>query len=368
MKHTVLFLTILFFSVHFSFAQYQMEEGYLQTTDDQKEESIYTFKHLRIYPLLAGQKFKAAHKDIGKYTTLKEALEKELISITETENRSNSDNLNINNAIVNDNDLEVQSNDDQRLNQINTDQNIQVQQNVQGIGGAQVNTLYIQNISKDTIYIMAGEVVKGGKQDRVLAQDMILPPNGEKVDISVFCVERNRWSYGSNEGSGNFDKYFSLSSNSVRQKVIQEKNQSAVWEEVGKTVKKNNTETNTGTYTSLVNSETYNKELKAYLDHFTAVLEQHPNCVGFVGVSGDKIIGCDIFATADLFKKQSETILKGYITEAVTNGDDVSVSNREVMSYLMKLLSSEADKQEEMINKLGGQYKYKNKRIHITTF
>ena len=211
---------------------------------------------------------------------------------------------------------------------------------------------------------MAGEVVKGGKQDRVLAQDMILPPNSKKVDISVFCVERNRWSYGE---SGQFDKYFSVSSNSVRQKVIQEKNQSAVWEAVGKTVKKNKTETSTGTYTSLVNSKEYTKDLNEYLEYLKKSLGQNPNCIGFVGVSGDKIIGCDIFATPDLFQKQTETILKGYITEAIIHGSTVNI-NYEVKKYLAELLTTEQEKQDEIINKKGGQYTYKKKKIHITTF
>ena len=212
---------------------------------------------------------------------------------------------------------------------------------------------------------MAGEVVKGGKQDRVLAQDMILPPDGKKVNISVFCVEKNRWSYGE---SGKFDTYFSVSSNSIRQKVIQEQDQSAVWEEVGKTVKKNNTETNTGTYTSLINSKEYNKELSEYLNFFLKSLKAKNNCIGFVGVSGNKIIGCDIFATSDLFNKQSETILKGYITEAITNGDSVNIKYETVKNYLEEILTVQQNKQDNAINEKGAQYKYKNKKIHITTF
>ena len=39
---------------------------------------------------------------------------------------------------------------------------------------------------------MAGEVVKGGKQDRVIAQDVVLAP-GETIDLNAFCVEKNRW-------------------------------------------------------------------------------------------------------------------------------------------------------------------------------
>ena len=348
MKKLLLLTAVVLFTTNFSFSQYNMEEGYIETVTDNNAKASFTYKHLRIYPLMAGNKFKEAHKDIGKYTTLKESLEQKMIKITETES------VNGNNHQNNDN-----------ISNNNSEQQVNVQQNISGGGGAQVNTLYIQNISKDTIYIMAGEVVKGGKQDRILAQDMILPPNGKKVDISVFCVEKNRWSYGE---SGKFDKYFSVSSNSIRKKVIQDQNQSAVWEEVGKTVRKNKTETNTGTYTSLVNSKEYNKELSEYINFFMNSLKTKSNCIGFVGVSGDKIIGCDIFATPDLFKKQSETILNGYITEAIIHGSTVNIKYENVKNYLEEILTVQKDKQDNAINEKGGQYEHKNRKIHITTF
>ncbi len=52
-----------------------------------------------------------------------------------------------------------------------------------------MNKLFVENNSQDTIILLAGEVVKGGKQDRTLATDLILPPGKGKKDINVFCVE-----------------------------------------------------------------------------------------------------------------------------------------------------------------------------------
>jgi hypothetical protein len=364
MKNIILTTWMILISVQMLFSQYEIGEDYIQTISEKQANASFTYKHLRIYPLIAGEKFKQTNRDIGRYTNLKDALDKKKITITETTS-GNTANVN-----VSDNNEQIQinnsnNNNNIRQNQINVNQsNIQVQQNVSGGHGAQVNKLYIQNISDDTIYVMAGEVVKGGQQDRVLAQDMILPPKSEKVDISVFCVEHGRWS-GS---SGQFDGYFQVSSNNVRSKVIKEKDQSAVWDEVGKTVKKNKTENSTGTYTSIVNSDLYNKEMQAYVDYFKKALVSNPNCIGFVGVSGNKIIGCDIFATPDLFQKQSETILKGYITDAIINGEDVKLGYTDVEKYLNELLTKEQLKQNEVIDEKGGQFIHQNKKIHITTF
>ena len=45
-----------------------------------------------------------------------------------------------------------------------------------------------------SLYLMPGEILMGGKQDRTLAQEVIVPPKTERMPISVFCVEHGRWS------------------------------------------------------------------------------------------------------------------------------------------------------------------------------
>lgn len=56
-----------------------------------------------------------------------------------------------------------------------------------------VNNLTIQNRSQQEVFVQAGDIVKGGQQDRVLALDLILPPNSGRIPIDAFCVEHSRW-------------------------------------------------------------------------------------------------------------------------------------------------------------------------------
>ena len=59
---------------------------------------------------------------------------------------------------------------------------------------AQVNELSVENVSEDVeIYVQPGDIVKGGRQDRLIAVDLILPPKSDKVPIASFCVEARRW-------------------------------------------------------------------------------------------------------------------------------------------------------------------------------
>src|ERR1700734_4308609 len=60
-------------------------------------------------------------------------------------------------------------------------------------GNAQVNRLVLINNSKRPLLLLAGEIVTGGKQDRVIGKDRIVPAERDPVDLSVFCVEPGRW-------------------------------------------------------------------------------------------------------------------------------------------------------------------------------
>jgi hypothetical protein len=58
---------------------------------------------------------------------------------------------------------------------------------------AQVNSLALINHSKRPLILLAGEIVTGGKQDRVISKDRIIPPGAEPLPLDVFCVEPGRW-------------------------------------------------------------------------------------------------------------------------------------------------------------------------------
>lgn len=311
-------------------AQYALKDGFITLKKENTQILSFTYKNLRIYPLIAGDSFRAAHREIGNYTNLQKALTENKIQITEAGVTGN------------------------------TNQTSQYQGS-----GESVNTLYIENISDDTVFIMAGEIVKGGKQDRLLAKDMILPPHSGKMDISVFCVESGRWNYGGQKQG--FGTYYTLSTSKVRYKAVKEKSQYAVWEAVDQTTKANGATSSTKTYTALQNSETFKTTLNEYISYFEQTLKSLENCIGFVGVSGDTIIGCDLFATPELFRDQMTALLNSYITEAITNGKEVTLDEQRVIAYLTRFLTEDAN-QDTNIDNMGAQYKYKNKKLHINTF
>ena len=95
--------------------------------------------------------------------------------------------------------------------------------------GAEVNRLVLVNNSKHPLILLAGEVVTGGKQDRVVGKDRIVPAESDPVDLSVFCVEHGRWT----ETSAKFDTHASVMLQpSVRMKAMADQDQQKVWDAV----------------------------------------------------------------------------------------------------------------------------------------
>src|SRR5215217_5697724 len=68
-----------------------------------------------------------------------------------------------------------------------------------------VNELAVENISKYfDVFIQSGDIVKGGKQDRILAVSIIIAAHSGRIKIEAFCVESGRWQKRGNEDTGQF--------------------------------------------------------------------------------------------------------------------------------------------------------------------
>src|SRR5215216_4528526 len=94
-----------------------------------------------------------------------------------------------------------------------------------------VNELAIRNLSNEDIYIQAGDIVRGGEQDRMISVDFIVPPKSGRMPIAAFCVESGRWNKRGNEEAA----VFSSSDNSVATKDLKlaakrANSQQAVWD------------------------------------------------------------------------------------------------------------------------------------------
>lgn len=232
--------------------------------------------------------------------------------------------------------------------------------------GAEVNRLVLVNNSKHPLILLAGEVVTGGKQDRVVGKDRIVPAESDPVDLSVFCVEHGRWT----ETSAKFDTHASVMLQpSVRGKAMAEKDQQKVWDAVGNSRAAMSSAVvaapaipsaggggggaadNRSLYVGELNSTTsYAKarENKAVQEQVESIVEpmqksyesvikqlRNQNAVGVVVAVKGHIVWADMFASSALLAKYWPKLLDSYATEALTmSGAHGEVSMKEAQAFL----------------------------------
>jgi len=181
---------------------------------------------------------------------------------------------------------------------------------------AQVNTLMLVNNSKRPLLLLAGEIVTGGKQDRVIGKDRIVPPESEPIDLGVFCVEPGRWV----SKSENFGGFGNLAQPSVRANAMGKKDQQEVWNSVHDSKAK----------------VAQNVPAAAERDYRNVIRDlREKNAVGVVVAVNGEILWADIFASNDLLDRYWSKLVRSYAAEALSQGHDRGkVSESEAQAFV----------------------------------
>ena len=226
------------------------------------------------------------------------------------------------------------------------------------IRDAEVNRLVLVNNSKRPLLLLAGEIVTGGKQDRVIGKDRIVPPESDPVDLSVFCVEPGRWIAANGKADFSAGRVATVAGGvvaapSVRAGAMAAKNQQQVWDEVGK-AKQAMTEVvavNGATPSSEMSSTSSyarvmeDKDVQKQVDSVAAPIERNyesvihqlrdKNAVGVVVAVNGEIVWADIFASTQLLQKYWPKLIRSYATEAViTRAKAAQVSTKDAQRFL----------------------------------
>lgn len=252
--------------------------------------------------------------------------------------------------------------------------------------GAQVNRLVLVNNSKPLLLLLAGEIVSGGKQDRVIGKDRIVPAESDPVDLSVFCVEPGRW-VASSEHFGASEAMYGnvyhgaahaqppmaiMAQPSVRAKAMADKNQNEVWAEVRKQREEvaGNLAAASPTVADQISRTTSyakvneNEEVRKQVDAVARPIEQNyqslihqlhdRNAVGVVVAVNGRIIWADVFASTDLLEKYWPKLVRSYASEAVvTRAKEVDVTTKRAQDFL-----ADMEGRREMIESEPGIYRH----------
>lgn len=236
----------------------------------------YTHKNLTIYLVHGDDRLKGR-----KFLTLQEALEKKLVVVYET---------------------------------------------------GSVNQLEIENRSKDRdVFVQAGDIVRGGRQDRVLSFDLILPPKSGRVPISSFCVEQGRWSKRSGESSTEFNSSNNqLAGRGLKLAAKYRNEQREVWDKVAETQKKLGDRlgaavvdsTSTTSMELALNNEKVRENVDEYVKALREIIKGKKDVIGFVFAINGAVNSADVYGSNDLFVKLWPKLLNAASVEAIAEHDE----------------------------------------------
>lgn len=194
-----------------------------------------------------------------------------------------------------------------------------------------VSELSVDNLSDNYVFIMAGDIVKGGKQDRTIGIDLVLKPSAKKVPLQSFCVERSRWSQRGGENVAKFSvSAQTLSNRNLKIAAREKKDQSSVWHEVS--AYQTNAGANVNADVKSKQSATSlqltleNKELQATVQDYIKALQpafnDNKNVVGFAFCINGKVSTVEWFENSQLFSKLQNKLLEAAANEAVSEYND----------------------------------------------
>ena len=223
-----------------------------------------------------------------------------------------------------------------------------------------VNRLEIENLLLDEeIFIQSGDIVKGGKQDRVFAFDFIVPAKSGKMPIDAFCVEKGRWNQRGRESSTRFTTSSDRAvTRDLNISIKHTPSQNAVWNTVGNTQRfltgslGRNVESRESASSLQLTLEDPNvkQATTEYLDKFFSVIDNHFNAIGYVVAINGKLTNSDTYLCNELFRKLWPKLLKAAAVEAIIDKQETTfkteISVNEVKEFLAnKLMPKISEKQ-----------------------
>lgn len=179
--------------------------------------------------------------------------------------------------------------------------------------GAEVNTVLMENRGDRHVFIMAGEIIKGAKQDRTVQSDVLLPPKSGKKRISAFCVEHGRWE----EKSATFGAAEQAVPNSVRRSAKGEKQQGKVWDSIARNQSRLKVDAPSQAAKDVYENEAVQRDLKPLEDRLIALPKRSPHMVGVLAAFGSRLVALDVFGDDTLMSRLYPKLLRSYAIDVI---------------------------------------------------
>jgi hypothetical protein len=242
------------------------------------------------------------------------------------------------------------------------------------LGGNEVNRLVVVNRSDKPLYLMPGEVIVGGSQDRCIGQELIIAADGKPMPIDVYCVEHGRWGLRAAEhnlvvarafvhdpeqarqlaakaNEGKFAASAGYLTKASRVATQAKEDQTAVWDTVAQANLASGVQAESGAFTANYVDADVLERLQPYIDALTRPVAGQARIVGVIVAINGKAESVDVFESTPLFAKLWPKLLRSYSLDALHVADAEEArqacSVADATAFLKDVLQAGVEKTDE---------------------
>jgi hypothetical protein len=222
-----------------------------------------------------------------------------------------------------------------------------------------VGQLEVENLSETIdIFIQAGDVLKGGRQDRIVGIDFIIPTRSGRIPVPAFCVEMGRWHKRGFEDAAKFtSSTHSVHAKSIRLAAKRTMDQNDVWrsiaesqKELGSALKKSvHAPASPTSYQLSVEDSALEKKKREYDEKLRGIAENRPDAIGYAFYVNGERNSADIYGSTQLFRKLWDKLLDVAILESISarNGNVTAPDKANLEAWLEEAANAQpSDKKD----------------------
>lgn len=183
-------------------------------------------------------------------------------------------------------------------------------------GSGSVPSVTVENVGASPVFLLAGEIVLGGRQDRLIREDTVIGAYSGPVSVPVYCVEQGRW----NDGVSFKSAPEAIADASLRAKASSAAGQEAVWSHVAARAEAAGVQSPTSAYRAFEQSPAVARALDEYVRACPRPRPWRGHVVGAVFVSGGSVLGIDLFEDPGMLASLWPKLIRSYAAQVYASG------------------------------------------------
>ena len=203
---------------------------------------------------------------------------------------------------------------------------------------ARVPQVWMANTGRNAVFLMSGEIVKGGRQTRVIKSDTIIETR-QKVLVPVLCIERNRW-----HGGKGFKHSHNMAPSSIRDTMNRGGGQDVVWERVRRTSRTAGAKSKTESLDEVLDSGAVKKAHREAHKDLGKFSPRSTVGIAVADARTGRVVGLELFGRRDLFAALQDKLIEGYTTDLVIAAgkwlkrEGKKVTDKDVKAFIRRAL------------------------------